>query len=87
MLQDTTEFSYQREQPERIGVTYQVNSGKNKDGRLRMHTVCGLLMHSSVAVTTAGLPLGLAAIKFWTRQKFKATAALKKKCSGAGSHP
>jgi hypothetical protein len=43
-----------------------------------MHTVCGLLMHSSLVVTTEGLPLGLAAIKFWTRQKFKGTAALKK---------
>jgi hypothetical protein len=32
-----------------------------------------------VAVTTEGLPLGLAAVKFWTRQKFKGTAALKKK--------
>ena len=44
-----------------------------------MHTVCGLLMHSSLAVTLDGLPLGLAAIKFWTRSKFKGTAALKKK--------
>ena len=44
-----------------------------------MHTVCGLLMHASLAVTTEGLPLGLAAIKFWTRQKFKGTNALKKK--------
>jgi hypothetical protein len=37
------------------------------------------LMHSSLAVTLDGLPLGLAAIKFWTRTKFKGTAALKKK--------
>lgn len=44
-----------------------------------MHTVCGLLMHSSLAVTRDGLPLGLSAIKFWTRTKFKGTAALKKK--------
>jgi hypothetical protein len=36
-------------------------------------------MHSSLAVTTAGLPLGLAAVKFWTRKKFKGTARLKKK--------
>ncbi len=36
-------------------------------------------MHSSLAVTTEGLPLGLAAIKFWTRKKFKGTNALKKK--------
>ena len=45
VLQDTTEFSYQRERPERIGLTYRVNSGKDKAGRFRMHTVCGLLMH------------------------------------------
>jgi len=79
VLQDTTEFTFQRERAERIGLTYRVNSGKDKAGRFRMHTVCGLLMHSSLAVTTEGLPLGLAAVKFWTRQKFKGTAALKKR--------
>jgi hypothetical protein len=36
-------------------------------------------MHSSLAVTTEGLPLGLAAIKFWNREKFKGTNALKKR--------
>jgi len=36
-------------------------------------------MHSSLAVTTEGLPLGLTAVKFWTRKKFKGAAALKKK--------
>lgn len=35
-------------------------------------------MHSSLAVTTEGLPLGLAAAKFWTRDKCKGTNALKK---------
>ncbi|MHC4049401.1 hypothetical protein [Bradyrhizobium sp. 25ACV] len=30
-------------------------------------------------MTTDGLPLGLTAVKFWTRKKFKGTAALKKK--------
>jgi hypothetical protein len=79
VLQDTTEFSFQREKPERIGFTTSINSGKDKAGRSRIHTVCGLLMHSSLAVTTDGLPLGLAAVKFWTRDKFKGTAALKKK--------
>jgi hypothetical protein len=79
VLHDTTEFSYQRERPEAIGLTYTVNSGRDKAGRSRLHTVCGVLMHSSLAITTEGLPLGLAAIKFWTRKKFKGTAALKKK--------
>jgi hypothetical protein len=56
-----------------------INSGKDKQGRYRQHTVCGLLMHASLAVTAEGLPLGLAAVKFWTRKKFKGTAALKRK--------
>jgi len=36
-------------------------------------------MHSSLAVTDAGLPLGLCAIKFWTRKQFKGTNELKKR--------
>src|SRR5438105_7828885 len=52
---------------------------KSKRGRLQHFTVCGILMHSSLAVTTQGLPLGLTAIKFWTRSKFKGTNALKRK--------
>jgi hypothetical protein len=36
-------------------------------------------MHSSLAVTTAGLPLGLTAMKFWTRSEFKGCNALKRK--------
>ena len=79
VLHDTTEFTYQRENTEAIGITKSINSGRDKAGRLRSHTVCGILMHSSLAVTTEGLPLGLAAVKFWTRKKFKGTAALKKK--------
>jgi hypothetical protein len=79
VLHDTTEFTYQRESSEAIGITKRINSGRDKAGRLRSHTVCGILMHSSLAVTTEGLPLGLAAVKFWTRKKFKGTAALKKK--------
>ena len=79
VLHDTTEFSYQREQPALIGLTKRINSGRDKAGRLRSHTVCGILMHSSLAVTCDGLPLGLTAIKFWTRKKFRGTKALKKK--------
>ena len=79
VLQDTTEFSFQRARPERIGVITTVPSRRKANGQLRMHTVCGLLMHASLAVTTEGLPLGLAAVKFWTRAKFKGTNALKRK--------
>ena len=79
LLQDTTEFSYQRARPELIGFTKNVTGGKDKKGRYSHHTLCGILMHSSLAVTTDGLPLGLTAVKFWTREKFKGTAALKRK--------
>ena len=79
VLHDTTEFSFQREDPLAIGLTNRVNSGKDPTGRFRMHTVCGLLMHSSLVVTTEGLPLGIAAVKFWTRKRFKGCNALKKK--------
>ena len=79
LLQDTTEFSFQRANVNAVGVTKSVNSGRDKQGRVRHHTVCGMLMHSSLAVTAQGLPLGLAAVKFWTRKKFKGTRALKRK--------
>lgn len=79
VLHDTTEFSYTRESKEAIGILYRSCGRKDKDGRPRLHTVCGILMHSSLAVTAEGLPLGLAAIKFWTRSKFKGTNALKRK--------
>ena len=79
LLQDTTEFSFQRANVNAVGVTKSVNSGRDKKGRVRHHTVCGMLMHSSLAVTTQGLPLGLAAVKFWTRKKSRGTKALKRK--------
>ena len=79
VLHDTTEFTYSRESVEAIGILHKLHAGTGKDGRPRLHTVCGILMHSSLAVTTEGLPLGLAAIKFWTRSKFKGTNALKRK--------
>ncbi|MDE2464519.1 MAG: IS4 family transposase [Alphaproteobacteria bacterium] len=79
VLQDTTEFTYQRRNPHEVGFTKAVNSGRDKNGRVRHHAVCGILMHSSLAVTEDGLPLGLAAVKFWNRDKFKGTAQLKRK--------
>lgn len=79
VLQDTTEFSFKRAAPEKIGFTKTSTGRKEKDGRHRQHTLCGLLMHASLAVTPEGLPLGLTAVKFWSRAKFKGTTALKRK--------
>lgn len=36
-------------------------------------------MHSSLAITPEGLPLGLAAVKFWSRKEFKGCTALKRR--------
>lgn len=79
MLHDTTEFTYRRDKPEAIGFTKSINSGRDKDRRLRSHKLCGIMMHSSLALSTDGLPMGLTAAKFWTRDKFKGTTALKRK--------
>ncbi len=73
VLHDTTAFSFQREMPEAIGRLTFVKGGH------ATYTACGVLMHSSLVLTTDGLPLGLAAVKFWTRKKFKGTNALRGK--------
>jgi hypothetical protein len=79
VLHDTTEFTYKRDDIEAIGRTFLGVAGVDLNGRPRHYTACGILMHSSLAVTTDGLPLGLTAIKFWSREKFKGTNALKKR--------
>lgn len=79
VLHDTTEFTFKRDEPESIGKIGVAIGHKDSTGRLHRPTICGILMHSSLVVTPEGLPLGIAAIKFWTRQEFKGTRALKKK--------
>ncbi|MEM7475961.1 MAG: transposase DNA-binding-containing protein [Planctomycetota bacterium] len=74
ILHDTSEFTFQREQSERIG---RVGITRSRKGTAV--TVCGLLMHASLVTTPDGILLGLAAVKFWTRKKFKGTRALSKK--------
>lgn len=78
VLQDTTEFSYKRDDPGEIGLIKSIPRAKNLFGQPKKITTCGILMHSSLTITTEGLPLGLAAVKFWTRSNFKGTNALKK---------
>src|SRR5580692_3062012 len=50
VLHDTTEFSFQREKE--IGLLHRTINGRNSWGQLKHRTICGLLMHSSLAVTT-----------------------------------
>ncbi|MFI0478939.1 MAG: transposase DNA-binding-containing protein [Candidatus Rhabdochlamydia sp.] len=79
VLQDTTEFSYNSSNPEKIGWTTNLQIGKSMIGKPILYKKCGILMHSSLAITDAGLPLGLCAIKFWTRKQFKGSNELKKR--------
>ncbi len=78
VLHDTTEFSFHRADADGIGLLKRVVGPTDAWGRRREHPTCGILMHSSLAVTTAGLPLGVAAIKFWTRSEFKGCNTLKR---------
>jgi hypothetical protein len=79
VLQDTTTFSYEREHPELIGYAGSAITSAQRRGRTKPSPQCGILMHSSLAVTAEGLPLGLAGIKFWSRKQFKDTARRRSK--------
>jgi hypothetical protein len=79
VLHDTTELSYKRTDSSPIGILCVSGGRKTKDGRKRVHTLCGVSMHSSLVLTLKGVPLGLAAIKFWTRDEFHGANALKRK--------
>lgn len=59
ILQDTTEFAYKRDKSNLIGSLGLTFNKRDKEARPILHTVCGLLMHSSLAITVEGLPLGL----------------------------
>jgi hypothetical protein len=52
VLHDTTEFRFTRDDPEAIG---RISTLKTRHAE---HTMCGLLMHSSPVLTTAGIPQG-----------------------------
>ncbi len=79
VLHDTTEFSYRHEDTGPIGVLKKIPAGFPKKERPGLYTSCGILMHSSLVATCDGLPLGLAAIKFWNRDKFHGANALKRR--------
>ena len=71
IVHDTTEFSYRRKDMAAVGVVSKRTVGKDSHGQSVYFTTCGICLHSSLAVTLEGLPLGLTAAKFWSRQSFK----------------
>ena len=77
ILHDTTEFTYKRTGEHELGLVHRTKL-KGRAGLVE-YTLRGILMHASLAVTPEGLPLGLSSVKFWTRNEFKGTNALKRK--------
>src|SRR5262245_39409640 len=63
VLHDTTEFSFTRRNGAAIGLLRKLPIQSACGAPV---VACGILMHSSLVVTTAGVPLGLGASKFWT---------------------
>jgi hypothetical protein len=61
VLHDTTEFTYKREDMEAVGLVSKGSVRKDEHGRPVYFTTCGVCLHSSLAVTLEGLPLGRAA--------------------------
>ncbi len=62
MLHDTAGLNYKREDIDAVGETRINITGAYQDGPPRDITACAILMHSSLAIRSEGLPLGLAAI-------------------------
>lgn len=78
VLHDTTEFTYRREDAAAVGLISKGSVRKDKHGQPVYFTTCGVCLHSSLAVTLEGLPLGLTAVKFWSRKTFKGRRARRK---------
>ncbi len=71
VLHDTTEITYKRKNPGDIGYTRKCGNRKGLFNQEIKRAQCGVLMHSSLAITPEGLPLGFTAKRFWNRDKFK----------------
>jgi len=79
VLHNTTLPCYHRSSKAVLGVMHRSCVRKSKEGRSRLHTIRGLLLHSSLVLTLTDLPLEIAAVKFWTRKMFKGCNALKRR--------
>jgi len=78
VVHDTTEFSYRREDMAAVGLVSKGSVRKDAQGRPVYFTTCGINLHSSLAVTLEGLPLGLTAVRFCSRREFKGRKARRK---------
>lgn len=82
VLHDTTEITYKRSEPADIGYTRKCANRKGLFDQDKKRAMCGVLMHSSLALTPEGLPLGFTAKKFWNRDRFKDVKSIKRRKNG-----
>jgi hypothetical protein len=78
VVHDTTEFSDKREDMAAVGLVGKGSVRKDAQGQPVYFTTCEINPHSSLVVTLDGLPLGLTAVKFWSRKAFKGRKAKRK---------
>ncbi len=76
VLHDTTEMTFKTNQPQDIGYTRKCANKMALRRQKIKRAMCGVLMHSSLAITLEGIPLGFTAKKFWNRDRFKNVKAL-----------
>lgn len=76
ILHDTTEVTFNRKSPQKIGYTRKCANRRGLFDHDKERAMCGILMHASLAITPEGIPLGLTANKFWSRDKLKDAKAL-----------
>jgi hypothetical protein len=56
VLHDTTEFNYHRENIRSVGILHRLPVRRRLNKQLQHYLVCGIQMHSSLAVTTDDCP-------------------------------
>jgi hypothetical protein len=66
------------EQKSAVGLISKESVCKDAQGHPAHFTTCGINLHSSLAITLEGLPLGLTAVKFWSRKALKGRKANRK---------
>ena len=76
ILHDTTEMTFKTNQPQNIGYTRKHANKMALQNQKIKRAMCGVLMHSSIAITPEGLPQVFTAKKFWNHDRFKNVKAL-----------
>ena len=73
VLHDTASFTFELLYPEDLGFLGRLMPGyceEEEETERPENRICGLLTHASLAVSQDAVPLGLCALRFWSRKEF-----------------